>query len=114
MVKFIPFCEVKNSFKLLEYGHAICHSKAPDPEISNMSLFRENFKFRYFMDINIFHENHKSVHEIAKFEHFVKVIHIRNLKITGFKMYIIIFQKFEIFSNIKNGLNLTIFAKLGN
>ena len=37
-------------------------------------LFREIFKFRQIMDINIFFENHKNVNKSVKLEYFEKVI----------------------------------------
>ena len=53
------------------------------------------------MSKNRFREISLSVHKIAKFEYFAKVIiYIRNLQITCFKMIYnaFIFFKFEIFS----------------
>ena len=50
--------------------------KAGDLGISNISFVFscKIFEFRDFMGNKIFRENHKSIHKLAKFKYFVKVI----------------------------------------
>ena len=69
------------------------------------NYFCEIFKFRENMSKNRFRKISLSVHKIAKFEYFAKVIIYRNLQTTCFKMIynMFIFLKFEIFSKSCSG-----------
>ena len=81
---------VRINFKLLECGRGIYNFNYLTQGFQIYYLFREIFKFRNFMDTNIFPKNHKSVHNIAKFNYLARVTAFRNLRILYFKdIYIV-------------------------
>ena len=66
----------QKQFQLSEYESDIYHYKAPDQLGISNTLFVSGgiLKFFVVMDNDIFRENHKSLHKIAKFKYFAKVI----------------------------------------
>ena len=89
--------------------------KAPDLDIRIDYLFFEIIlKFLEFMENTIFHKNEKSAYRIAKFEYFTKIVAYSKSPDHMFQtMYdMFIFTESEIFSNLKNDLNLKIFSRI--